>query len=1379
MIKLVSLDVDGFKNLKVNNLNFPPEGNILITGRNESGKSSLFEAVFFALTSKLLVQKSRGFIDAISFDKEMATIDLTFQKDGIPARIKKKIFRTRTGASVTIDFWENYTTGDETPISGKTGDIDSIIENFLGFDDQILLNSSFVKQKGLEGFMEESRQDRIKILNKLLNLEKISTLREQYKNEIKKREIKENFLENLLKIKEHSVEIELLEDNIKQENEFLSKFRIYNNIYLKIENYLSDFENISNSAKEIEEQITENNRIKKSLQDGMENLKEYGNLLNKKKDIENEIKLKKKEDESISKDLETKKNNLKEIEKEINQFKENQEVLQQNEADWIKIKEDVEKLGEYKLRITELENIKNEIKRHEIQRTSLEKTIREKEKEFHKNKNDLKITFNELIDNFKENVRIASELDDISRESEVKLKNLDEAMNLISTKKEIEPIITIKEKEKEDYHKKIEDYQNDKNKIVELEESLKENDTKLKDLRNKLSELKQGEIDHNQYSFALNEISSQRKDKESIIKEQADIKTQIKNLKRYIQKEGTVRDEVSKSLLVKLLPVSIVIIILGIVLSIIISPFFIVLAIIGGLITFVLWFREKNADTLDEKYIKDINDRIKHLREKEEENNEKLNVINKKISQSSQISEYDQKKPIKQILNDKKSCETTIIQIEEQVKLLTKNFDDLIEKLNSSDIASYQQAYEKINSEIIQLKKNLPESLHQKAMGGKEIDELKVKEQTIIVDVESAKIKKRDAEIKIKNFCEGCVDICNKLGISISNDARNLEKFINVLTNKMPEIEKNVNRCFEEEDWDQFFSYLSKFPLTKNLTSQLSEKYAIFQGEMNDFNTVSLQLKSKEEAREGLLISLPEKYQNDFLKFEEDLRFKTINKSEIENKIKILKEYFSNKELKDLIGNQKNLEIEIKKIETELEGLRASLQMYNEKYNEIKKSIPEEYESTEIETNKEKLSKTDQEITSLKTTIKNNWINYIKDVSEFLQSNTDDSIKVNEKNIKIKLNEVLQIYQKHIEQLILKLRRLIPDFTENSTEEDINTHIGDQQNKIGALKGEIKSSKSNIKDLKGHGNNAKIIESIEVNDENLRQQYEEASKDRNILEKAKEILEEGQDMILEKVLPKTEENLTKILPILTADRYKDAMISKDYKIKVFDSKLEDYVEKTLFSGGTNDQIALAIRLSFAMVTLPEDNLNESFIFLDEPLGFFDDERKTALIDFLTHGSIADKFAQRIVISNFMEIKKHFDFVIELENGRMIEQYSTGTLDSTQVKTSTKTLKKRDYISIEQVDYSEEEDYIEANLKIKNISDTLMDELQVSVPEYNMEISPRYIYDIKPGSTKDFTIGYNRRILEEEDIYFDLVIIIKEDNIKFYANQKFHYTPQFK
>ncbi len=69
--------------------------------------------------------------------------------------------------------------------------------------------------------------------------------------------------------------------------------------------------------------------------------------------------------------------------------------------------------------------------------------------------------------------------------------------------------------------------------------------------------------------------------------------------------------------------------------------------------------------------------------------------------------------------------------------------------------------------------------------------------------------------------------------------------------------------------------------------------------------------------------------------------------------------------------------------------------------------------------------------------------------------------------------------------------------------------------------------------------------------------------------------------------------------------------------------------KCYFQGVPNDQIALSFRLAFAMATAGAANSKDSFIFLDEPLGFFDDERRNALINFLTHGSIGKIFASTL------------------------------------------------------------------------------------------------------------------------------------------------------
>jgi DNA repair protein SbcC/Rad50 len=49
MILLQHLSVSALKQLREVELWFPAHGTILIEGKNESGKSTLFEAIFFAL----------------------------------------------------------------------------------------------------------------------------------------------------------------------------------------------------------------------------------------------------------------------------------------------------------------------------------------------------------------------------------------------------------------------------------------------------------------------------------------------------------------------------------------------------------------------------------------------------------------------------------------------------------------------------------------------------------------------------------------------------------------------------------------------------------------------------------------------------------------------------------------------------------------------------------------------------------------------------------------------------------------------------------------------------------------------------------------------------------------------------------------------------------------------------------------------------------------------------------------------------------------------------------------------------------------------------------------------------------------------------------
>ncbi|MEO8085101.1 MAG: SbcC/MukB-like Walker B domain-containing protein, partial [Ardenticatenales bacterium] len=145
--------------------------------------------------------------------------------------------------------------------------------------------------------------------------------------------------------------------------------------------------------------------------------------------------------------------------------------------------------------------------------------------------------------------------------------------------------------------------------------------------------------------------------------------------------------------------------------------------------------------------------------------------------------------------------------------------------------------------------------------------------------------------------------------------------------------------------------------------------------------------------------------------------------------------------------------------------------------------------------------------------------------------------------------------------------------------------------------------------------------------------------------------------VVQQVLPSTMDYMRRLLPALTDGRYYDARLSEDYRIETWDERAEAWQKKNLFSGGTKDQFSLALRLAFAMATLPEERgAAPSFLFLDEPLSAFDDQRAGALVQLLTEGEVAESFDQIFLISHVQVDHALFDHRIVLEGGRVVEGF---------------------------------------------------------------------------------------------------------------------------
>lgn len=184
--------------------------------------------------------------------------------------------------------------------------------------------------------------------------------------------------------------------------------------------------------------------------------------------------------------------------------------------------------------------------------------------------------------------------------------------------------------------------------------------------------------------------------------------------------------------------------------------------------------------------------------------------------------------------------------------------------------------------------------------------------------------------------------------------------------------------------------------------------------------------------------------------------------------------------------------------------------------------------------------------------------------------------------------------------------------------------------------------------------------------EECQRKVTELHEEREICALATRLLKETHDRIARRVLPITERNMQPLLQQLTGGRYRDVRLTPeesngqpgemDYRIRVWDPAAGRYVAKNLFSGGTRDQCSLALRLAFALATLPQElGVAPGFIFLDEPLSAFDAQRAQALVELITTGIIAQQFNQVVLISHQHAFDREaFHYHVRMESGQIVE-----------------------------------------------------------------------------------------------------------------------------
>lgn len=153
-----------------------------------------------------------------------------------------------------------------------------------------------------------------------------------------------------------------------------------------------------------------------------------------------------------------------------------------------------------------------------------------------------------------------------------------------------------------------------------------------------------------------------------------------------------------------------------------------------------------------------------------------------------------------------------------------------------------------------------------------------------------------------------------------------------------------------------------------------------------------------------------------------------------------------------------------------------------------------------------------------------------------------------------------------------------------------------------------------------------------------------------------EAVDKTAEALRSRVKPGVEQYMGLILPTITNGRYKAVQLDEDYNFKVWDPDAGEFKVKEVFSGGTEDQFLLSMRLAFALALLPEvKGMHPEFLFLDEPLGSSDEERREGIIRLL-NTELSARFKQIFLISHIADLQTEVQNVIRLENGRVVEQH---------------------------------------------------------------------------------------------------------------------------
>lgn len=262
------------------------QGISLIIGENGAGKSSIMEAISFALFKKFSVNIN----ELIRRGEKELELELTFTVNNKTYIVNR--IRTKGRSKAKLEEIHN---GECINLASGDKEVNTYIVSLLSMDSELFLNAVYIKQGEISNLIDKKPADRKKLIGKLLGIDSLEKIYNDipiyirhYEREQERVLLKLDLNKNLLE------DIEIKENEIKNFNEE------YSNINLKLSKSIKELDNLSkeidnlNLMKEnhniLSNDLLYNNDLFKANEEKINSLTEQLKESDKNEVLSNEIK---------------------------------------------------------------------------------------------------------------------------------------------------------------------------------------------------------------------------------------------------------------------------------------------------------------------------------------------------------------------------------------------------------------------------------------------------------------------------------------------------------------------------------------------------------------------------------------------------------------------------------------------------------------------------------------------------------------------------------------------------------------------------------------------------------------------------------------------------------------------------------------------------------------------------------------------------------------------------------------------------------------------------------------------------------------------------------------------------------------------------------